>query len=327
MQDTYRQWIMQAPVGFARLDAAGTFLEINAALADALGHEPEHLIGQSAFGLFFGPERGDRSALLRPTGDDRGREVLLVDQQGRLRPASLWVRAADDETIWWLEIAPPPAATDAEAQAGNAAGLPISQHDLQRQTRHLLQMHSLLQRELRQDPLTGLPNRRVFDTMVEALGRLEGSTVGCLMADLDHFKRVNDEYGHAVGDEVLRSVAGRLRNQLRDGDTIIRYGGEEFAGILPGAGSRVVAECAERLRRAVGQRPIRTSAGNIDITISVGGCSITVTDCNAVKQGFIIADRAMYAAKQAGRNRVIVTELDARSAGDQRRCPAGGQAT
>ena len=125
------------------------------------------------------------------------------------------------------------------------------------------------------DALTGLWNRAaILDILLRELGRAkrEGISVGIVMADLDHFKRVNDTYGHLVGDEVLRETARRIRSSARLYDSVGRYGGEEFLMIFPGCDASGAKTQTERLRACVCGEPIATSGGSISVTISLAGC-------------------------------------------------------
>ena len=127
------------------------------------------------------------------------------------------------------------------------------------------------------------------------------------MIDVDNFKRVNDTFGHPVGDEVLRDIADVLRSNLRQTDVAARYGGEEFAIVLPGLGPRGVQAVGEKLRRAVKALDplVAEGAAPFQISISVGGVSATHPDLNAVDL-IRVADSALYAAKRRGRDTVCV---------------------
>lgn len=167
------------------------------------------------------------------------------------------------------------------------------------------------------DELTGLYNYRYFDGAIVGLcGQADRSGVplSLLVVDLDHFKQVNDSYGHPAGNEVLRSVAQLLRQQVREQDLVCRYGGEEFTIILPGATLETAAQIAERLRRTVEQTSIPLPpAGNttilpLRVTVSIGAASYPDT-ADSPQSLLRNADRAMYVgSKQAGRNRVAVYE-------------------
>ena len=152
------------------------------------------------------------------------------------------------------------------------------------------------------DALTGLPNRRSLDALLQSW--LSGPTprqLALLMLDIDHFKQVNDQHGHACGDAALRAFAERVRAQLRDGDHCARYGGEEFVVLLPGAGLERALEIAERLRRAVQAEPL-LSAPFVNNTVSIGVTVVSQQD----QPGSLLAraDAALYRAKSEGRNRV-----------------------
>lgn len=158
------------------------------------------------------------------------------------------------------------------------------------------------------DALTGLCNRRQFFTLAQAefeRARRYGHPLSLVMLDVDHFKHVNDTHGHGVGDEVLRAVARRIVDGMRQADIAARYGGEEFVIMLPETpGAAATQMFGERLRSRVSDAPIDTSAGRLEVTISMGVATVQAdreTLANALKR----ADEALYAAKRAGRNRVV----------------------
>ena len=160
----------------------------------------------------------------------------------------------------------------------------------------------------RTDPLTGLVNRRVLverlQTEVERARRYEGS-VTVLMIDLDHFKRVNDQHGHLVGDEVLKQVGDLLVSAVRSVDLVSRYGGEEFVILLPETPSMGAATFAERIREKLEQFPFINAAGDrLSITASVGLAAFPGPRIETVEDLLARADEALYRAKAAGRNRV-----------------------
>ena len=160
------------------------------------------------------------------------------------------------------------------------------------------------------DPLTGLYNRRVFKEKlaqeIMRAGRF-GSPLSLLVADLDHFKEINDTYGHLAGDETLRQIAALIKDSVRKDDTPCRYGGEEFAIILPAANATDALAIAERLRKSVGQYPIRVGDFRIQITISIG---IAVYQGESAEDLFEKADRATYSSKINGRDRVSLADGD-----------------
>ena len=170
-----------------------------------------------------------------------------------------------------------------------------------------------LRHQSRTDTLTKVPNRRYFDEQValefERARRTQG-TLALLVIDIDHFKRFNDEHGHARGDEVLKLVANHLFHGVRRGDSVCRYGGEEFAVILPGATGTEATQLAESLRRTVQG----TMSADAQVTISVGVASTADRDIATVDELFRAADRALYRAKDLGRNRVVRFEPSAAAA-------------
>jgi diguanylate cyclase (GGDEF)-like protein len=157
------------------------------------------------------------------------------------------------------------------------------------------------------DALTGLLNRRGFRIlaeMEEERGQREGYIKAVAMADIDHFKPINDKYGHAVGDAVLKAVSDRLQNNVRGFDSVIRWGGEEFLVLLPRVEEDELFELASRLLNAVTRDPIDTEAGEIPITMTIGIARVTDTIDEALAQ----ADKALYEGKHAGRNQVMVAD-------------------
>jgi diguanylate cyclase (GGDEF)-like protein len=154
------------------------------------------------------------------------------------------------------------------------------------------------------DGLTGLFNRNHFFGEAERQLSLARRQVAAIMVDIDHFKRINDTYGHPIGDEVIRTVARRLRETVVEGDVLGRYGGEEFA-VVTAQASMPAVELAERLHRAVSGTPVTTDAGLLPVTISVGLAGPGDGDRD-LRQLLARADAALYQAKQTGRNRVCV---------------------
>ena len=159
------------------------------------------------------------------------------------------------------------------------------------------------------DVLTGMLNRRSLDARVAELEQqaaVTGETIGLIVGDIDHFKAVNDAHGHAQGDAVLVDVAYTLRKELRAFDLAYRIGGEEFVVVLPGAGQQDAGDVAERLRLAVELSPV----GGLQVTMSFGVAS-SLPGPFAFPELFAAADAALYEAKSAGRNRVVLAETDA----------------
>ncbi|MBA4382032.1 MAG: hypothetical protein C0406_05645 [Sideroxydans sp.] len=166
-----------------------------------------------------------------------------------------------------------------------------------------------LERQTVTDVLTQLPNRRYFDLVfqqeVAKDVRAESGLV-LAMLDIDHFKKINDSYGHDVGDQVLKHIAQLLRFSTRAGNVIARVGGEEFAILLPSTTLHDAKEAAERIRQIIENNPYEYEGKELNLTVSVGLSRVRSGDEEA--QSYKLADDALYAAKRMGRNRVVVFE-------------------
>lgn len=172
-----------------------------------------------------------------------------------------------------------------------------------------------LEHESITDPLIGINNRRRFDrVLTEEIARANryGIPLSMLLLDIDHFKKVNDTYGHYVGDLVLKRLGKLIKNVVRQTDIVARYGGEEISIILPHTRIKTAGELAERLRREV-EKTTMVSAdeheGNeaVSITVSIGGAGLT----KGISESHVLikkTDEALYKAKQAGRNRVVIED-------------------
>jgi diguanylate cyclase (GGDEF)-like protein len=174
----------------------------------------------------------------------------------------------------------------------------------------LARMAMLVQVQRRQaitDALTGLHTRRFFEESLSVEAervRRHGGGFGVLLFDLDFFKSVNDTYGHPGGDRVLCEVASRLRTAARTGDIVARYGGEEFGVLVSGIADANLGEIAERIRADIADVPIAVD-GRTVISVTVSGGVAALSPGMTVDQVVLAADRALYAAKRAGRNRVV----------------------
>jgi two-component system cell cycle response regulator len=180
----------------------------------------------------------------------------------------------------------------------------------------IVELHATLRIQATRDALTGLWNRRMI---VEILGRewaraaRERTSIGVIIADLDHFKRANDSLGHLGGDAVLVEASRRMNSVLRPYDAIGRYGGEEFLIVLPGCDQAATEAAAERMRQVIQEAEVATPAGVIPITVSLGAVVGEGTRIDA-EELIRLADLALYRAKRAGRNRVEMANSSSPSA-------------
>jgi len=159
------------------------------------------------------------------------------------------------------------------------------------------------------DNLTGLYNRRSFEERlgIETQKSFYGSTpVSLVMVDIDHFKKVNDTFGHLEGDKVLCEIASLLKTSVRKKDIVVRYGGEEFILILSGAGLEEAAMIAERIRRLVESTPVQMEQAQINLTVSLGISNFPIHRPQSKEELVKMADLALYEAKRGGRNKVCI---------------------
>jgi len=176
----------------------------------------------------------------------------------------------------------------------------------------LRQENENLERMSKTDPLTRLPNRRFLMDTLEAeicRSRRRGAPFSLVMIDLDHFKQINDSYGHPQGDQVLTQLADLLRRHLRDYDAVARYGGEEFALILPATSEEQALIVAERLRQAVGNMTFSDPMSDRKLTISQGIATFRKFTLGTAEDLLRRADEALYQAKQNGRNCIETNEI------------------
>jgi diguanylate cyclase (GGDEF)-like protein len=174
-------------------------------------------------------------------------------------------------------------------------------------------MYQALEEQATTDGLTGLVNHRTFQERFSAmLGRADRLKfpVSLILTDIDHFKKVNDTYGHPVGDEVLRRVAAILAGSARKIDIVARYGGEEFAIVLEATDRAGARQLAERIRVDVSQQVFQSSKGSFKATLSLGVASYP-DDATAKDVIIARADQSLYAAKHGGRNQTVcAADLD-----------------
>jgi len=277
-----------SPVAIAVHDADDRILYVNPWFLDLYGYESAEILGRRHSELFPPEARGeDREKLyasIRSFGFWRGEDVRLR-KDGTTFPSSTSITEQRD-----------------------ASGAVVAWSDVSRDVSGSKRMQEELTRLATTDSLTGASNRRVFmeggrEEIYRA--RRYGRAMSVLMLDLDHFKRVNDHYGHAAGDAVLVSLANVCRQQFRTSDLFARLGGEEFAVIMPETPSRVAADVAQRLLARMAVNEVVTERGPVRVTVSVGVATLCAAD-EGIDDVLKRADEALYRAKDAGRNRVVV---------------------
>ncbi|MGH2633722.1 MAG: diguanylate cyclase [Tepidiformaceae bacterium] len=256
----------------------------------ACGIAPGPALGRfrsSAAGLALG--EGEADALLREALENASllQQVFDSSPADRIAPAELLARANDALLELNMEYA--------------------------QETERLESENELLTRDAATDALTGLANRRSFDqflTQQTEISARYGPPLSLIMIDIDHFKVVNDSYGHIIGDAVLRNVAARIQRAVRAADFVARWGGEEFVVALPGTLLAGAIETAERIRTAIAaDSSVAVDEVPVRVTVSLG---VALLDAGKGSAGLITAaDAALYRAKAAGRDRVAGSDVRA----------------
>jgi diguanylate cyclase (GGDEF)-like protein len=179
---------------------------------------------------------------------------------------------------------------------------------LQKQSEELQLMNEEFRKLSITDPLTGLFNRRHFEDVMKTeidLAKRHGDTNSLILIDIDHFKKINDTYGHEVGDIVIKKVAGIMRERMRKTDVLCRIGGEEFISLCKRADKDAALELSEGIRNAIGQREFTVGISKIPVTVSIGVATVTRENIKTHADNlFRNTDYALYKSKQNGRNKV-----------------------
>jgi diguanylate cyclase (GGDEF)-like protein/PAS domain S-box-containing protein len=261
---------------------------VNASWTRQTGETGDRLIGQTLADMFPPPSGSahDMAELLRITA----RDGWHLDE--------MWHTRSDGSRYWCQRLLAARAGSD-----GELAGYTVVLRDIARPAYDTDDLRRLLTR----DYLTGATNRARFQHLFERahLASTEhGTPLSLIMIDIDHFKRVNDSYGHLTGDLVLVGFAETIAAAIRPSDVFARLGGEEFAVLLPETTLSEATEIAERLRMLVAARCVSTPQGELSITVSLG-CATAMPHADLLRS----ADAALYIAKKNGRNRVHSTDM------------------
>lgn len=304
----YQDLFEHIPVGMYRTTPDGRILDANAALVELLGFsDKQSLLAYSAASLYLDiSERETWKSLLRESDVVQSYQVRLRRLDGRV----IWVedhfRAIRDGQGRLLHYEGTLVDITQRKQAEDE--LKAANERLQAQLEEILRLQGQLREQTLRDPLTGLHNRRyLHETLPRELqrARRENYPVCVVMSDIDHFKAVNDTYGHMAGDLVLQRLAGYLQLRARSGDIVCRFGGEEFLLVLMNITCEDALERAEQLRSAFGAQDILYEERAIRATLSMGIAGFPRhADSGEALVG--AADRALYQAKSAGRDRVVV---------------------
>lgn len=281
-----------APIGYVTVSAAGLITNVNRVLLAYLGYQREELVNVCHF-----MELVDEASR---TGIDGLMDSLGAGEHEQYR-VEMCCKHGKRLTV--LCSVSSRLSTSSTLTVGRCSVQDISQQ---------VSLERSLERLAYSDPLTGLANRRHFDVLagreIKRLQR-EGGALTALALDIDHFKSINDRYGHDGGDEVLKSLAGIGRQLLRGTDILARFGGEEFNVLLPGATSEQGLAKAEALREALADAAVTLSTGEqVYCTVSIGVATLENPDKQQLPALLKRADEALYQAKRSGRNRVCREE-------------------
>jgi diguanylate cyclase (GGDEF)-like protein/PAS domain S-box-containing protein len=277
--------------GVFGVDTDGRCTFINPAALAMLGFSQDDVIGRDVHDLFH-PRHEDGAPYPKEHCP-----VLKTLEDGQVRHAEDCFLSKDG-AILPVAVTATPLGANTNRRGVVAVFRDVSDHR---------RLESELREEAATDALTGLPNRRYFLAELERhwtrVVHNEGCGAAVMMLDLDHFKEVNDTYGHATGDEVLKHLAALIRAVLRKGDLVGRLGGEEFAVLQLGASQDDALQLAQRIRQSIQDSVVPTRGGGLHYTASIGVTALAATDRNGLAV-LLRADAALYRAKNGGRNRV-----------------------
>lgn len=290
---TYRTLFETVPQGVVYHAADGRITAANPAAQRILGLSLDQLQGRHPVDPRWRAQREDGSDF----PGDQHPAMQCLRSGAPVRDVVMGVTRPDEVTAWIQVNAVP------LFEAGQLCQVYASFEDIT----HRVQLAQELQRQARTDELTGLANRRqLMAELARAFERLQrhpDTRCAVVALDVDHFKCINDQWGHAAGDAVLRELSQRMRGTVRQLDLPGRSGGEEFLLLLPDTAAAEAQALAERLRRAVAEGPVHWQGQALAVTVSLGVSVMDAADAS-LDDALARADRALYAAKHAGRNTV-----------------------
>lgn len=295
-ESTYRTLFETVPQGVVYQDAGGQILTANPAAVRILGLSLDQLQGRASI--------DSRWRVFREDGTPFPREEfpsMMALRTGKpVRDVIMGIYRPDERYVWILVSAMPLRARDGALEQVYSSFEDITQR---------VQLEQELKRQASTDFLTGVANRRSFMARLEnefrRLRRLPSAVCAVLAMDVDHFKQINDTFGHAAGDAVLRRLVAIVQASIRDTDLLARTGGEEFAILLPDTPAAASMQLAQRLRQELERGEIAFEAQVLRITVSIGLAMIEPTD-TGIDAVLSRADQALYRAKEGGRNRVVM---------------------
>ncbi|MGE5469129.1 MAG: diguanylate cyclase [Ignavibacteria bacterium] len=297
--------LLDATQSFAALVSSdGTILSINRGGADRFGGTPESIAGRNIFDLSGNADRDARRRAVEAAIRERRIEVLDDQRDGRYLHNTIVPVVSANGVVERVAVFSEDITEGRQAEAA----LRDANLQLQRQLHEIVSLHAKLEEMATRDSLTGLYNRRSLDETLDreiARAKREGHSLALVMIDVDHFKRLNDTYGHQAGDQVLAALGQLLREDTRAEDVACRYGGEEFLILLPHISLEAARERAESWRARFAELAVRHGELSLQTTISLGVTAYP-NHGHTSEELTQSADLALYLAKHDGRNRVTV---------------------
>ena len=269
-------------------DPGPEIVYVNRSFTELTGYQPHEVIGKTP-------------RILQSKETDYESKQLIKEALINQVPIRTTIKNYSKHGVgYWLDISILPLKDD----DGKVTHFVAIERDVTKQK----ELERKLEELTRTDPLTDLLNRRAFDEMLKSeFSRFKRSQskYTLLMLDIDHFKNINDTYGHDIGDTVLKAVAKTCKSNLREQDSIFRIGGEEFCIVLPNTTIDVTGQVAEKLRESIMHNSVKIEGGIISVTVSMGIGEVNSLDKDAYT-ALKKADDKLYIAKESGRNQVSV---------------------
>jgi len=324
LHSRYRSILDNALDGIININKYGSIQSINKAALSMFGYDAHELLGRNINLLMAASLRDVHDSYIQTITNNRKaktkalgtvREVEGLRKDGSSFPIEIALsRIVVDEEMYFTGIV-----RDLTERKRAARAMEEYREHLEDQvskrTQELTMANKKLEKLANLDGLTGIANRRVFDDDLKKEWRRakrQNTVLSLLMCDVDYFKNYNDSYGHLAGDECLRKIAATMQNLFqRAGDLVSRYGGEEFAIVLPGVPYRGITKVTEQLRQSIAQLGIKhlRPDGSSIVTISIGGVTVA-PELELSEQDIVnLADKALYQAKQKGRNTAVTEEI------------------